>query len=87
MLFRSFDPDLTPASARLIADAPIAPGPCARLLWGRVNFNADAQLCFSPHRVPHGESIAPGDANAFAIVQPDDPVIQPGDVVRVVQIA
>ena len=82
-----FDPDLTPASARLIADAPIAPGPCARLLWGRVNFNADAQLCFSPHRVPHGESIAPGDANAFAIVQPDDPVIQPGDVVRVVQIA
>ena len=81
------DADLTPASARLIADEPISPEPWVRLLWGRVSFNADAQLCFSPHRVPHDESIAPVDANAFAIVQPDDPVIQPGHVVRVVQIA
>lgn len=82
-----FDSDLTPASARLIADEPIAPEPWVRLLWGRVSFNADAQLCFSPHRVPNDESLGPVDTNAFAIVLSTDPAIHPGDAIRIVQIS
>jgi len=85
--FEGFDADLAPASARLIADAPIMPEPWVRLLWGRVSFNADAQLCFSPLRVPNDESLGPVDTNAFAIVLHDDPVIHPGDAIRIVRLA